>query len=216
MSAAPEPEKIDPKARLIVVLLAVSAVAAAFTAAWARTKMMHMPMPHIATLPALTLTAHDGSAVDRATFDGKVTVVDFIFTRCTSSCPKLSERMAETRKALDADVKAGQLQFLSISVDPEHDTPEELAKFASLYKADAPVWRFASGPVEDLERVVVQGFRTGLTRSAKRAEVGDIVHGEKFIVVDRKGDIRAFLSTETGHDAQAVNEEVHKLVVSGE
>ena len=63
---------------------------------------------------------------------------------------------------------------------------------------------------------MVQGFRTVLTRSAKKAEVGDIVHGEKFIVVDRKGDIRAFLSTETGHDAQAVAEEVHKLVVSGE
>ena len=81
MTAVPEPEKVDPKARLIVVLLAVSAVGAAFTAAWARTKMMHMPMPHIATLPAMSLTAHDGTAIDRSTFDGKVTVVDFIFTR---------------------------------------------------------------------------------------------------------------------------------------
>jgi protein SCO1/2 len=211
-----DPEKIDPKARAIVVALAIAAVGTAFTAAWARTKMMHAPMPHIATLPAMEFTAHDGSKVTRADFDGRVTVVDFIFTRCVSSCPRLSERMAEARKALDADVRAGQLRFLSISVDPEHDTPEELAKFAARYGADAPVWRFASGPVEEVERVVVQGFRTGLTRSAKRAEVGDIVHGEKFIVVDRKGDIRAFLSTETGHDAAAVVEEVHKLVASGE
>lgn len=211
-----DPEKVDPKARAIVVALAIAAIGTAFTAAWARTKMMHAPMPHIATLPAMEFTAHDGSKVARADFDGRVTVVDFIFTRCVSSCPRLSERMAEARKALDADVRAGQLRFLSISVDPEHDTPEELAKFAARYGADAPAWRFASGPIEELERVVVQGFRTGLTRSAKRAEVGDIVHGEKFIVVDRKGDIRAFLSTETGHDAAAVVEEVHKLVASGE
>jgi protein SCO1/2 len=211
-----DPEKIDPKARAIVVALAIAAVGTAFTAAWARTKMMHAPMPHIASLPAMAFTAHDGSTVTRADFDGRVTVVDFIFTRCVTSCPRLSERMAEARKALDSDVRAGQLRFLSISVDPEHDTPEVLATFAARYGADAPAWRFATGPVEDLERVVVQGFRTGLTRMAKRAEVGDIVHGEKFIVVDRKGDIRAFLSTETGHDAAAVVEEVRKLVKSGE
>jgi protein SCO1/2 len=211
-----DPEKVDPKARAIVVALAIAAVGTAFTAAWARTKMMHAPMPHIATLPAMEFAAHDGSKVTRADFDGRVTVVDFIFTRCATSCPRLSERMAEARKALDADVRAGQLRFLSISVDPEHDTPEVLATFAARYGADAPAWRFATGPVDEIERVVVQGFRTGLTRSAKRAEVGDIVHGEKFIVVDRKGDIRAFLSTETGHDAAAVVEEVHKLVASGE
>jgi protein SCO1/2 len=210
------PEKIDPKARLIVVALALAAVGTAFTAAWARTKMMHAPMPHIATLPAMEFTAHDGSKVTRADFDGHVTVVDFIFTRCTSSCPRLSERMAEARKSLDADVKSGAVRFLSISVDPEHDTPDVLAKFAEVYRADAPAWRFATGPVDDLERVVVQGFRTGLTRSAKRAEVGDIVHGEKFIVVDRRGDIRGFLSTETGHDMQAVVEDVHRLVAAGE
>ena len=216
MNAPRDPNAVDPKGRMIVVALAIAAVGTAFTAAWARTKMLHTPMPHIATLPAMEFTAHDGSKVTRADFDGHVTVVDFIFTRCTSSCPRLSERMAETRKTLDADVQSGALRFVSISVDPEHDTPEVLAKFAAVYKADAPAWRFATGPVDDIERVVVQGFRTGLTRSAKKAEVGDIVHGEKFIVVDRKGDIRAFLSTETGHDAQAVAEEVHKLVVSGE
>ncbi len=216
MNAPRDRDAVDPKGRMIVVALAIAAVGTAFTAAWARTKMMHKPMPHIATLPAMEFTAHDGTKVTRADFDGHVTVVDFIFTRCTSSCPRLSERMAEARKTLDADVQSGALRFVSISVDPEHDTPEVLAKFAAVYKADAPAWRFATGPVDDLERVVVQGFRTGLTRSAKKAEVGDIVHGEKFIIVDRKGDIRAFLSTETGHDAQAVAEEVHKLVVSGE
>jgi protein SCO1/2 len=216
VNAPRDRDAVDPKGRMIVVALAIAAVGTAFTAAWARTKMMHKPMPHIATLPAMEFTAHDGTKVTRADFDGHVTVVDFIFTRCTSSCPRLSERMAEARKTLDADVQSGALRFVSISVDPEHDTPEVLAKFAAVYKADAPAWRFATGPVDDLERVVVQGFRTGLTRSAKKAEVGDIVHGEKFIIVDRKGDIRAFLSTETGHDAQAVAEEVHKLVVSGE
>ncbi len=216
MSESSEPAKVDPKARAIVVALALAAVGTAFTAAWARTKMMHAPMPHIAALPAMEFTAHDGTRVSRADFDGHVTVVDFIFTRCTSSCPRLSARMAEARRKLEADVAAGKLRFLSISVDPDHDTPDVLAKFAATYQADAPAWRFVSGPVEDLERVVVQGFRTGLTRTAKRAEVGDIVHGEKFIVVDRKGDIRAFLSTETEHDMQAVYEEVTRLVASGE
>ncbi len=206
----------DARGRLIIVALAAAAVGTAFTAAWARTKMLHAPMPHIASLPAMELTAHDGSKVTRADFEGHVTVVDFIFTRCKSTCPRLSERMAETRKTLDADVTSGALRFLSISVDPENDTPDVLAKFAAVYKADAPAWRFATGAVDDIERVVVQGFRTGLTRSAKRAELGDIVHGEKFIVVDRHGDIRAFLSTETGHDTQAVAEEVHRLVASGE
>ena len=206
----------ETRGRIAIVLLASAAVGAAFTAAWARTKLIHAPMPHIATVPAVEFVGHDGSKTSLADFTSHVSVVDFVFTRCTSSCPRLSERMAAARQSLDADVKSGHLRFLSISVDPEHDTPAVLSVFAAKYKADAPAWRFATGPVDDLERVVVQGFRTGLARGAKSAEVGDIVHGEKFIVVDRHGDIRGFLSTETGHDEKALVEEVHRLVVSGE
>ena len=216
MSPPPAATAVNWKSRAILVALALGAVGTAFTAAWARSKLMRAPMPHIAALPAMEFAAHDGGKVTRADFSGHVTVVDFIFTRCPTSCPKLSERMARVRQKLSADVADGNLRFVSISVDPEHDTPDELAKFAARYQADAPAWRFVSGPVEDLERVVVQGFRTGLSRGANRAEVGDIVHGEKFIVVDRAGDIRAFLSTETEHDLQAVSEEVHRLVATGE
>jgi cytochrome oxidase Cu insertion factor (SCO1/SenC/PrrC family) len=83
----------------------------------------------------------------------KVVVIDFIFTRCAGACPILTERMNAVRRQL-GPLFGSKVRFVSISIDPEYDTPEELAKFARVHKAEDPEWLFLTGKKADIKAVV--------------------------------------------------------------
>lgn len=83
----------------------------------------------------------------------KVVVVDFIFTRCAGACPLLTEKMNAVRREL-GDLFGPQVRFVSISIDPEFDTPEELAHFAKRHRAEHPEWIFLTGKRADVKAVV--------------------------------------------------------------
>lgn len=95
-------------------------------------------------LPPFTLTDSNGDTLDESVLDGKYTVVDFFFTSCPLICPSMSTAMREVQNATsDTD-----LQLLSISIDPETDTPEIIKRYAEAYKADPDRWRFTTGNME--------------------------------------------------------------------
>jgi protein SCO1/2 len=81
----------------------------------------------------------------------RVVVVDFIFTRCTSACPLLTQKLLQARAALAGTVDA---HFVSISVDPEHDGPAQLREFARKQGAAGPGWTFLTGRKPDVDLVV--------------------------------------------------------------
>ena len=84
--------------------------------------------------------------------EGNVVVVNFIFTRCTDACPLLTRRMNAVRRAL-GDRFGRDVRFVSISVDPEFDTPQELRRFADKQEARFPGWTWLTGKKEDVDRV---------------------------------------------------------------
>lgn len=97
------------------------------------------------------LVDQSGANIDNTTFTGKDWVVTFIFTRCAvpDFCPRMSTHFAELEKAILADpALKSQVRLLSISFDPEYDTPEVLKDYAAHYAADSDVWHFASGTPE--------------------------------------------------------------------
>lgn len=96
------------------------------------------------TVPTVTLVRDDGKSVvlSDEMNDGKPVVLDFIFTSCGSICPLLSQVFAEFQRKLGAD--AGQVHLISISTDPEQDTPERLAEYARQFHA-GPQWRHYTG-----------------------------------------------------------------------
>jgi len=83
---------------------------------------------------------------------GNVVVVNFIFTRCTEACPLLTRRMNGVRRAL-GDRFGRDVRFVSISVDPEFDTPQELRRFAGAQEASFTGWTWLTGAKEDVDRV---------------------------------------------------------------
>jgi protein SCO1/2 len=143
-------------------------------------------------LPAFTLTDQESRPFGLAQMKGHVWVADFVFTSCPTVCPKLTKRMVEvqarTRPLGDA------VHLVTISVDPENDTPARLAAYGKEHGADPARWTFLTGPLDQIEGTVTNGFKMvmGKKESAPGSSLMTIFHGEKFVLVDGEGSIRGF------------------------
>ncbi len=142
-------------------------------------------------VPSFSLTDQEGRRVTDRDLLGQVWVVNFVFTRCPSVCPLLTAKFASLQKR----VGALPVQFVSISVDPDYDTPEVLAAYAARFEADPKRWRFLTGPLSEIERTVVQGFkihRGDPEPSENDPNLVEIMHGEHFVLVNAQGEIRGY------------------------
>src|SRR5947209_19370697 len=97
--------------------------------------------------PDFTLTTQDDKPLHFAELNGKVRLVSFVFTTCNGSCPATTHRMAQVQEALHMEGldKDGKVQFLSISLDPERDTPAVLRNYMKLYDVAPANWAFLTG-----------------------------------------------------------------------
>ena len=139
-----------------------------------------------------SLVDQGGQAYGSAQLGGKVWIADFIFTSCPSVCPLLSSQMANLHRRL----RHPELRYLSITVDPETDTPEVLREYAGRYGADLSRWRFLSGEPDTVRRVVVERFRMPVSDRIPQGENYDIEHGARFMLIDRQGQLRGLYSSD--------------------
>jgi len=140
-------------------------------------------LPVIRAVPAFSLTDQEGRTVTKEDLRGKIWIADFIFTRCAGPCPLMTARMLEMQKAL---VKTPDVKLVSVTVDPEHDTPEVLKVYAEANFADPDRWMFLTGDKAVIEKLVTEGFMQHLSE-----EDGEPVHGTMFLVVDGNGMVRS-------------------------
>ena len=90
------------------------------------------PLPKIAPAPEFSLTSQDGRQVTLADFRGRVVAVTFIYTSCTTTCPVLTPTMSFVQDQLGPKFGT-KIAFVSITVDPERDTPEVLKEYAQAF-----------------------------------------------------------------------------------
>src|SRR5262245_45737327 len=83
----------------------------------------------------------------------KVVLINFVFTQCGDACPLITAKLVQTKKEL-GEAFGAEVRFLSISIDPQHDRPAELAKFARKFDAVHPEWLFLTGEPANVEAVV--------------------------------------------------------------
>jgi protein SCO1/2 len=143
----------------------------------------------LATLPAFSLVDQDERPFDTDGMRGKVWIAGFIFTRCPTVCPRLTERMALLQKRFRH--MGGEVRLVSFSVDPDHDTPQRLREYARAAHANPRVWTFVTGPLAALREAVVGGFKMTMERGAPD-DLLSITHGERFVLVDRHARIRGY------------------------
>src|SRR5579859_7772459 len=88
--------------------------------------------------PAFQLVDQTGATFASNSLAGRVTLLDFIYTHCTDACPLLSATFQQTqRKLSDEKLLGSRVMLVSLSVDPQHDTPAVLAEYGQQFKADA-------------------------------------------------------------------------------
>ena len=117
---------------------------------------------------------------------GKVWIADFMFTRCTGSCPLNSARMEGLQKRLPKDIL-----LASFTVDPKNDQAKALREYAEKYHARPGRWMFLTAPDEEsLIPLFKDTFHTAYRPSAKAPCGYETFHSVKFFLIDRRGSIR--------------------------
>jgi len=104
-------------------------------------------------LPAVTLVDQHGRDVSLASLKGRPVLIDFIYTMCPGPCPLMTSRMVAVAKLLGPKL-GSQITFVSISIDPEHDTPAVLEKYARARGADETGWLFLTGTPARIDQVL--------------------------------------------------------------
>jgi protein SCO1/2 len=140
--------------------------------------------------PDFTLQDADGLAVGLDDLRGKVVVLHFVYTSCPDVCPLHAERIAEIQEMVNRTPMRELVQFVTITTDPEHDTPEVMRDYGPAHGLDPVNWIFlTTGPdqPEDATRRLAERFGHGFTKT----DDGYQVHGVVTHVIDPEGQWQA-------------------------
>jgi protein SCO1/2 len=196
---------VSRRAKQYVLIAAVAVVILAGAAALLAARFSEPELPVYGTLPDLALVDQDGQNFRLATTRGKVVVLGLIYTHCPDVCPLITGKM----KAIQARSKAAGLGdavvFLTVTFDPERDSPPVLRRYAEAYELDLTSWRLLTGPADAIDGLTdLLGFYTERTYVADQKPAAGpadvrpdtpyfITHSDRFFIIDRKGQIRASL-----------------------
>lgn len=161
-------------------------------------------LPRIGPAPGFTLTDQDGRQFSLSNVRGRVAVVTFIFTTCSDTCPLLTAKLVGVRRALGSE--ASKVFFTAITVDPLHDTPANLKKYAQAHSADPAGFAFLTGSFEQIEDVA---RRYAVFRKAQ--ENGSVDHTFLTSLIDQDGTLRVqYLGTR--FDPAEFTEDIRSLL----
>jgi len=139
--------------------------------------------------PAFRLTDQEGRKISLQDFQGRVVLMSFIYTNCTTGCPLTTAKLARVHDAL----KGKNLHIVGITIDPGHDTPAVLKEYGKQWKGvDFQSWSFLTGTTEEVEPVLFD-YKIEVSRRGKKGPTGEVVsvelvdHGLKTFLIDRKG-----------------------------
>jgi protein SCO1/2 len=134
-------------------------------------------------LPDFELTDQSGQTFRRKDLLGKVVAIDFIYTRCPlpDVCPRLAANFAVLQRHFRSRIGT-DLLLISVTVDPDYDTPAVLAEYAKRWGADPRGWRFLTGDVSKIAPQLGEVYWT---------DEGSIGHNSTTSILDRKGKLAA-------------------------
>ena len=175
-------------------------------------------------VPAFEVTGHGGEVITNEEMLGKVWVCDFFLTRCNGICPILGRTMADLADDLSQDPAFDDVELVSFSVDPEHDTLEKLERYR---KINMGVWdRGSEARRDEVNRRWVHARAEAnepfweIVRSGFKMQVGPvadnpttpIMHGSKLVLVDQQGQIRGYYDGLTDAEMPALLADIRRLL----
>lgn len=159
-------------------------------------------------VPEFSLTERSCRQLTLADLRGKVWVANFIYTQCTETCPIQTAQLARIQAEFAGEES---LRLVSITVDPERDTPAALSRYAERYGAHPDRWLFLTGDKRAIYRLAKEGFSLGVVDPDDQAQTsrhlplfgptpalathgskGLVIHSARLVLVDRQARIRAY------------------------
>jgi protein SCO1 len=134
------------------------------------------------------LIERTGKPVSESNLASQVWIAAFTYTKCPAACPRISAQLS----GLQGRLSSTGVRLVSISVDPEHDTPEVLQQYATRFKADSDRWWFLTGPKTDVYRLILDQFKLSVSPNSeadRRAGAEDVSHSSRLVLVDRGNQI---------------------------
>jgi protein SCO1 len=151
-------------------------------------------LPTFGTVPAFSLVDQAGKSFTREGLKAKTWVAAFVFTRCPSACPRVTQAMR--RLQVNAAQHGVPLHLVSFSIDPDFDTPEVLRRYAAEYGANLETWSFVTGNADAIKNAAENGFKIAVEGKAdpSKADYG-ITHGTQLVLIDGAGQIRGYYAS---------------------
>lgn len=161
-------------------------------------------------LPAFSLTERRGEAVTNETLEGTPWVAGFVFTRCASKCPLVTDVMSKLRRPL----KGTGVKLVTLTVDPEYDTSEILTTYADFYDAaDDPDWLFLTGSQDEIYDLIGKGFKQPVSRNPDEADPGwAVFHTFNLMLVGPDGVVRGKYNSQNPAEMVELRRDAKRLL----
>ena len=162
-----------------------------------------LPLPVLGRVADFMLTNQDGSATTLASLSNHVWVGDIVFTRCAGPCPDMTAKMKSLQDALPISSRA---RLVTLTTDPDFDTPPVMQKYGERFGANFNRWKFLTGTKAEIAGLAGGSLKLAAVpvKPEDRKNDSDLfIHTTLFVVVDKHARLRAVFETE-GEDIEWV------------
>ncbi len=162
----------------------------------------HEPLPVLGDIPPFKLVDNFGQSFTEENISGKIWVADLIFTTCAGPCPIMSTEMKSVHKTY---LENENIHMVTITVNPDYDSPEVLTEYGERYDADFDKWHFLTGKYENIQSLIANGFKMG--------DIEEIVfHSTRFALIDPNMNIRGYYMGTESKDVKKLMGYIKKLL----
>lgn len=176
-------------AALVFVMLGL-----AYLMSFAVAEKTHV-LPPLGNIVDFTLTNQDGRTVNLSDLTNHVWVADIIFTRCAGPCPRMTRQMKSVQDRLSPADKA---RLVTLTTDPDFDSPAILKKYGAQYGADLNRWTFLTGRKSEIGMLAANSLKLSATpiKPEDQKDSADLfIHTTVFVVVDKHARLRGVFET---------------------
>ena len=169
-------------------------------------------LPVYSSIPAFSLTNQLAAPVTRDDLFGRVWIADVIFTRCAGPCLKMSREMEVLAGMLPDDAPVG---FLSLTTDPEFDTPEILQRYQKRFDLGDGRWTLLTGDMGEFAKLAIDGLKLTAREipEEERENPDDLfIHSTRFVLVDALLQVRGIYEGMDDSDRQRILNDVRSLL----
>ncbi|RME14543.1 MAG: SCO family protein [Bdellovibrio sp.] len=161
------------------------------------------PLPVFGAIKPFSLVSQDNKPFSLSNLKGKIWVVDFIFTSCHGPCPLMTRQMKQLQEHY---VNSPDVHFLSISIDPQTDTPQVLKRYAQKFSANFSKWTFLTGDLKTISLLARNSFKL-----SSGTPENPSLHTTKFVLLDRSGQIRGYYDSQDSLLLEKIKADIQKL-----